>query len=118
MSEPVYSLTTENTDNLIISFAIPEDNYGGVISLILLRIPKFDMIYEEWERGVQVSDERTDRDDEFLEEFSLTDQTVQISTNAAKYSLDISKIDEEEIQELKKVIKKMNYDSSFRLYLE
>ncbi len=40
-------ITTEEGDDLIVSFTIPVDNYGDVKSLTLLRTPKYEFILDE-----------------------------------------------------------------------
>ncbi|MFB0552090.1 MAG: hypothetical protein ACETWQ_02145 [Phycisphaerae bacterium] len=48
-------ITNEDGDDLIVSFAIPADEFGDVKSLTLLRTLKYEFIMDESERGVNVS---------------------------------------------------------------
>lgn len=54
--ESVSFITTEEGDDLIVSFAIENPEPGDVKSLILLRTLKYEFAFEEDERGV--NDER------------------------------------------------------------
>jgi hypothetical protein len=63
-------ISTENGDDLIVSFAVidPADP-TEIESLTLLRTPKYEHLLADWERGVSVSFERyVEDDDELLEE--------------------------------------------------
>jgi len=54
-------------DDLIVSFAVDDETPGEVLSVILVRTPKFEHLLEPAERGVRVSHERyPDADDEYL----------------------------------------------------
>jgi hypothetical protein len=55
--EAVSFITTEDSDDLIVSFALEDDEPGEVVSLILLRTPKYESLLPENERGVSVSHE-------------------------------------------------------------
>ena len=55
--EAVSFITTEDSDDLIVSFALEDDEPGEVVSLILLRTPKYESLLPEDERGVSVSHE-------------------------------------------------------------
>ena len=48
-------ITNEDGTDLIVSFAIPVDEYYDVKSLILLRTPKYEIFMDEADRGVKVS---------------------------------------------------------------
>lgn len=51
-------MTSEDQDDLIVSFAISdEEDPTGVVSLILLRTPQYEFVFEVYERGVKVSHE-------------------------------------------------------------
>jgi hypothetical protein len=67
--EGVAFITTDAGDDLILSFAVQHrDDWTAIESLTLLRTPKYEFIFEEQERGVKVSFERhEDEEDEFLQ---------------------------------------------------
>ena len=49
-------ITTERGDDLIVSFAIVAGDFpGDILSLTLLRTPKYEFILDPDERGVSVS---------------------------------------------------------------
>ncbi|MHC4745477.1 MAG: hypothetical protein ACYS8Z_26480, partial [Planctomycetota bacterium] len=65
-------MTNEDGDDLIVSFAIPIDEFGDVKSLTLLRTPKLESFLDESERGVSVSSEDFPGDDtELLERITI-----------------------------------------------
>jgi len=109
-------ITNEDGDDLIVSFAIPVDEYGDVKSLTLLRTPKYEFIMDESERGVNVSfDDFPDDEYELLEQVTLEGDVVTITTNYRTYTVSIRDVDDEEIEESKRVLKKMNFDGRFKL---
>lgn len=106
--------------DLILSFAIEDEKYvAGIRNLILLRTPKFEPILDESERGVRVTLEGEDKIpgvpilDEF--DFSSDTQTVSIRTHFRTYKIDLRAVDAKEIQDMRKIIQKMNFDNSFEL---
>lgn len=49
-------ITTEQKDDLIVSFAVSAGDFpGDIISLTLLRTPKYEFIFDPNERGISVS---------------------------------------------------------------
>ena len=117
--ETVAFISTENGDDLIVSFAVidPADP-TEIDSLTLLRTPKYEHLLGDWERGVSVSFERyVEADDELLEELHLDDKSavVRLTTNLRNYELDVRKVGEREIKSLRKVLVRMNYDRRIRL---
>lgn len=117
--ETVAFISTENGDDLIVSFAVidPADP-TGIESLILLRTPKYEHLLGDWERGVSVSFERyVEDDEELLEELHLDRKSavVRLTTSLRTYELDLRKVDEREVQAMRKVLARMNYDRRIRL---
>ena len=109
-------ITTEEGDDLIVSFAIPADEYGDVKSLTLLRTPKYEFIMDESERGVNVSfDDFPEEENELLEQVTIEGDVVTITTNYRTYTVSIRDVDDVEIERSKRVLKKMNYDRRFEL---
>lgn len=107
-------ITTEDNDDLIVSFAIPEDDLGDVRSNTLLRTPKYEAFLEESDRGVTVSDDLI-TDNCFLDTVRITARVVTLKTGSATYELDISEVDPAELQDAETVLRKMNYDGAFQL---
>lgn len=112
--ETVAFISTENGDDLIVSFAVidPADP-TGIESLTLLRTPKYEHLLGDWERGVSVSFERyVEDDEELLEELHLDRKSavVRLTTSLRTYELDLRKVDEREVQAMRKVLARMNYD--------
>jgi hypothetical protein len=117
--ETVAFISTENGDDLIVSFAVidPADP-TEIDSLTLLRTPKYEHLLGDWERGVRVSFERSvEDDDELLEELHLDGKSavVRLTTSLRNYELDVRKVDEGEIKAMRNVLVRMNYDRRIRL---
>ena len=117
--ELVSFITTESGDDLIVSFAVIDQNDPHQIeSLIILRTPKFEKYLEEWERCAAVSFERDADDihDGLLEvAYSQKDQHLRMITQLKTYDLDLRKVDLGEISAMRKVFRKMNFDESIKL---
>jgi hypothetical protein len=112
-------MTNESGDDLIISFAIDQDAPGEVLSVILMRTPKFEHVLDPSERGVHVSHERyPDSDIESLRRFSLRHGIAEITSTRRTYVLDVSQVDPAELSEARRILKRMNADGSFHLDLE
>jgi hypothetical protein len=117
--ETVAFISTENGDDLIVSFAVidPADP-TEIDSLTLLRTPKYEHLLEDWARGVSVSFERyVEDDEELLEELCLDRKSavVRLTTSLRGYELDLRKSDEKELTAMRKVLVQMNYDRRIRL---
>jgi hypothetical protein len=105
--------------DLILSFAVQNPNDPTEIqSLTLLRTPKFEFIFEDHERGVHASFERYDDEDDYLEEvrFSEQERTVELKTREHTYELDLRGVDRKEINAMRKLLRKMNYDRRVKLF--
>jgi len=114
--ERVAFITAETGDDLVLSFAIQcHDDASEIESLILMRTPKYEFILEEYERGVSVS-LGCFQEDDLLQEinYSAKDGIVYIQTTSRKYELDVHKVDVDDLKKMRKLLKKMNYDQSFR----
>jgi len=80
-------MTNESGDDLIVSFAVDQDVPREVLSVILMRTPKFEHLPDPAERGVRVSHERyPDSDDEYLRRFVLRDGVAEIATRGEPIS--------------------------------
>lgn len=117
--ETVAFISSENGDDLILSFAVvdPADP-SGIESLTLLRTPKYEHLLEDWERGVSVSFERyVEDDEELLEELRLDRKSavVRLTTSLRTYELDLRKVDEKGVTAMRKVLGQMNYDRRIKL---
>ena len=114
--ENAWFITNEDGDDLIVSFAIPADESGDVKSLTLLRTPKYEFAPDESERGVKVSfEDFPDDRNEFLKKLAIEGNLVTITTDYGTHTINIEDVDQTEIQESKKIPKKMNYDGRFEL---
>ena len=118
--DTVSFLTVETTDkDLILSFAVMDPNEPTDIdSLILLRTPVYEPLLEEWQRGVNVSFERHDsEEDDFLDEVQWDKDTaiILLKTQLHTYWLDLRKVDGKSLSAMQKILKKMNFDGRIKL---
>ena len=111
-------ITVETGDDLILSFAVQRhDEPSEIESLILMRTPKYEFILEEQERGVNVSFERhEDDEDDYLQRFDYVeaDAMVRIQTVSREYELDVRKVDADDLKRMRKLLKQMNRDQKFQ----
>ena len=112
-------VTLQDGDDLIVSFAIADEEPGEIISLILLRTPKYEALLPADERGVSVSHEAFPEDDDRdrLRRLRMTESVVTIETTRTQYDLDVSDVDRRELLETQRILKKMNFDQCFMLEL-
>lgn len=114
--ENVSFITTEDSDDLIVSFAIPGANSFDVKSLTLLRIPKYEFILDDAERGVNVSyDDFPDDEDDYLEEIGVSRDFVKLVTSHRRYALGVRHVDDDQKKRMKRILKRMNFDDRFTL---
>jgi len=117
--EPVSFMTNESGDDLIVSFAVDHDAPGEVLSVILMRTPKFEHLLDPAERRVRVSHERyPDADDEYLRRFALRDGVAEITSTLRTYLLDVSRVEPAELKTARRILKRMNADHGFELDLD
>ena len=106
----------DDPPDLILSFAIWQPELEDIKSLILLRTPKYEFMLDESERGVKVSDEALlDEEDTMLEEIEFGDDYVRVITNYHQFELDLRKVDNDDIEQAKIFLKKMNFDNRFKI---
>jgi hypothetical protein len=110
-------MATESGDDLIVSFAIAGHCPGHVISLTLLRTPKYEFILDPSERGVNISREDIlESGDDMLESIRWEGAIVRITTtDGRRYELDVRRVESEEAREAKGILGTMNADHSFRM---
>jgi hypothetical protein len=102
--------------DLILSFAIWQPELEDVRSLILLRTPEYEFMLDATERGVKVSDEAwLDDEDDMLKEIRFDDDFLTIISDHRQLELDLRKIDKEDIEQTKDLLKRMNFDNRFKI---
>ena len=78
----------DDPPDLILSFAIWQPELDDIRSLILMRTPQYEFIFNEAEHGVKVSDEAWLNDeDEILKEIEFDGDAVTIVTESHKFEL-------------------------------
>ena len=116
--ERVDFVTAESGDDLIVAFAISRADPGEIRTLSLIRTPKYEFILNDSERGVSVSDEDREEDDaDLLEQIEFRGDEVRIASQKTKYQLDRGRVDPEEVEYAKKILRAMNFDSRFRIHI-
>ena len=116
--EPVSFMTNESGDDLIVSFAVDQDAPGEVLSVILMRTPRFEHLLDPSERGVHVSHERyPDSDDEYLRRIAFRGEVVEVQSTRRTYFLDVSRVDAAELKAARRILKRMHADQAFELDL-
>jgi len=109
-------ITTERGDDLIVSFAINTgDLPGDILSLTLLRTPKYEFILEPDERGVSVSWEEDEDENELLLAVERSGDVVKLKTTTRRFILDVSHVDDDDLSRMGKVLHKMNFDMAIQL---
>jgi hypothetical protein len=110
----------EDDKDLILSFAI-DDEEMGIKSLILHRTLFFEHFLGEEERGVNVSFEGDSFDQEdvnMLSKISIGNREIKVTTPFREYHLDMSRIEEHEIEDAVELLKKQNYDDRFAIQID
>ena len=109
-------ITTEQKDDLIVSFAIAASDFpGDLLSLTLLRTPKYEFILNPDELGVSVSWEEDEDEHELLLEIEYSGDTVKLNTTRREFTLDVPHVDDDDLSRMCKVLHKMNFDGAIRL---
>ena len=107
--------------DMIVSFAVhPSEDSVEVESLTLMRTPKYEIVLDEWERGASVSFEREeDEDDEIVllreVRYVAAEKIVTVVSDRHVYELDVRTVAPDELNEMCRVLRKMNFDSSLKL---
>ena len=108
-------ITTEDGDDLIVSFAVAGDFSGDVLSLTLLRTPKYESILDSDERGVSVSWEEDEDESELLRAVERSKDIVKLDTTRREFTLDVSHVNGDDLSRMRKVLHKMNFDRAIKL---
>ena len=109
--EIVEFITIEEDLDLIVSFAIAAGEPGEVLSLTLMRTPNFENLLPEEEKGVSVSHEAflDEEGVDQLQRFKLAPPLVSIATASRLYTLDVSKVDPDELQSAQRLLERMTF---------
>ncbi|HEX8674671.1 MAG TPA: hypothetical protein VF710_22410 [Longimicrobium sp.] len=111
-------VTLEDGKDLIVSFAISA-KHESVDSLTLLRTPMYEPLLPVSERGVRVSyDGFPPCDDAFLERVRFVPPRVEVHATGGSYTLDVSAMEEDEIELARRILERMNFDRQFLLELK
>jgi len=109
-------ITTERGDDLIVSFAIAAGDFpGDVLSLTLLRTPKYEFVLDPNERGISVSWEEDEDENELLLVVGRSGDVVKLKTTTREFLLDVSHVDDDDLRRMRKVFHKMNFDMAIQL---
>ena len=120
MKHRVQFISLEEDDkDLIVSFAL-DDAEMGVISLILLRTLFYEGLMDEEERGVKVSLEGDEMEQEHLnvlKSIKIRVDEIEIKSLFREYQLDTSTIEESEMKDMLVLLKKKNYVNRFTILI-
>lgn len=117
--ERVSFITLEDGDDLIVSFAISSAGGDQIRSLTLLRDPKCEVLLPVDERGVSVSyDGIPQLDDDFLERVRFSPPRVEVFTTSTRFTLDVSEVEDDELEFARRVLNRMNFDGQLLLEFE
>ncbi|ABM03615.1 hypothetical protein Ping_1838 [Psychromonas ingrahamii 37] len=100
--------------DLILSFAVYDSEPSAIESLILMRTPRYELLLDDHERGVAVSFKNHEQSS-LLKSVVLGTDIVEIFNQENKYILDMRHVDKDELNELEKILKKMNFDNRFTI---
>ena len=116
MEYRVNFITTEKGDDLIVSFAVATGDFpGDILSLTLLRTPKYEFILDPNERGVSVFWEEDEDENELLLAVECSKDMVKLNTTRREFTLDVSHVDGDDLSRMRKVFQKMNFDRAIWL---
>ncbi|MCW8933208.1 MAG: hypothetical protein OQK98_00655 [Gammaproteobacteria bacterium] len=105
----------EDDKDIIVSFAI-QDNEIDVRSLILHRMLFLEEMLDENEKGVIVSLEGENLENENTNTLSIikiNNNEINIISKYSKYMIDITKIDKKGKEDILSLLTKQNYDNRF-----
>ncbi|MFQ5866295.1 MAG: hypothetical protein ACE5IW_13820 [bacterium] len=109
----VQFVTIDDGDDLVLSFSFPEGTQFGVGGFVIQRTPKLEFALMPHERGPSI--DWTEDDEVILvKEVNLTRNVITIRTQYDLYSFDISKISDEEFNDVRRILEKMNFDNIFK----
>ena len=114
--ETIGFISTETGTDLIVSFAIVDQNDPTDIeSLTLMRTPKYEPLLDDYERGVKVCFGADD--EELLEGVTYDEEAavVHLKTIRAGYDLDVRRVDRRELRAMCRVLRRMNFDGRVQL---
>ena len=105
-------ITLESEADLIIAFGLEP---SGAETLQLIRSPQFEHILDPDQRGVRVSYTRDlSGEDHLLRSLDWIGNILRIVTTRGKYTVDISRVDTDEIAEAKRILKLMHAGQPFQ----
>jgi len=112
MDEVQFVLIEDNED-LVLSFSFKEGTEFGIDGFIIQRNPIWELPLMPHERGPMI--EWTEDDEIILvKEVILNRKTIMIKTQYDKFEFDISKIPDEEYNDVVMILTKMNFDNVFK----
>ena len=116
--ESVSFITTEAGEDLIVGYALARAGPGEVVSLVLQRHPRFEMLLPPEERGVNVCHEGyTNTEGELATRITVDGLHVDIETNVRDYRIDLKDVDADEVADARKVLQQMHACGGFTLEL-
>lgn len=102
--------------DLIISFVIA--GTMGSDSVTLIRTPKYEVFEDASARGVRVYRDYDSEPTSIVSRIALDDRSATIEASQSAYVLDLSKVDDDEVDGMKRILTKMNFDANIDVVIE
>ena len=106
----------EDETDLGLSFAIYDA--GEYLDSLLLARSVYDLLLDKNEQGVRINYDEVLTSDEspiLLQEASLKNDVIELSCATHRFILNIRKLEESDVENIKRLLKKLNYDDCFNL---
>jgi len=113
--DKVNFIHTEVGKDIIISLSFDEDTEFGINGFTIIRTPKFEFALMPYERGACLNWDEETNVREIIKEITCRGNELTFVSNIRSYQFDISKLSNEEINQIWKTIDRINFDSSIRI---
>ena len=115
--DKVIFTTVEDNKDLVLSLSFAEGTEFGIDGFIIQRTPSLEYILKPHERGASI--DWTDDDKIILvTKVELFKDVIKIYSPVRNYEFDISDLDEEEMTGIVNILRKMNFDDSFKFEIK
>jgi hypothetical protein len=113
--DKVNFIHTEVGTDIIISLSFDEGTEFGIDGFTVMRTPKFEFLLLPHERVACVNwDEETDTI-EIIKEITCVGNVLTFISSIRSYQFDISKLNDDDVNQLWKTIDRINFDNSIRI---
>lgn len=113
--DKVNFIHTEIGTDIIISLSFDEDTEFGIDGFTIIRTPKFEFALMPYERGACLNWDEETNVREIIKEITCHGNKLTFVSNIQSYQFDISKLSNEETNQIWKTIDRINFDSIIRI---